>query len=49
MTYKLANITIYKGSIFSERCAENPLELKIYRVIFLKIHKMPFFLLFGPP
>ena len=26
-----------------------PLELKIYRVKFLKIHKMSFFLLLGPP
>ena len=26
-----------------------PLELKIYRVKFLKIHKMSFFLLFAPP
>ena len=48
----MSKIKRLKNIFMSHNTAEpggRGLELKIYRVKFLKIHKMSFFLLFGPP
>ena len=56
VVYKVVEITVesfvslkkYLQRIFCFKMM-GPLELEIYRVKFLKIHKMSFFLLLGPP